>query len=87
MEGTYPLPEAQIDRFFFKVVVDPPSPEQMEEILRIAKEEFWTVGTWRSGKFCAICKNNFKNVPDKHWVTWPYPDPGPFNPCTFFWKE
>jgi len=61
--------------------------EQMEEILRIAKEEFWTVGTWRSGKFCAICKNNFKNVPDKHWVTWPYPDPGPFNPCTFFWKE
>jgi peptide/nickel transport system substrate-binding protein len=59
--------------------------ETMEEILRIAKEEYWTVGTWRGGKFCAICKNSFKNVPDAHWVTWPYPDPGPFNPCTFFW--
>jgi peptide/nickel transport system substrate-binding protein len=60
--------------------------EKMEEILRIAKEEFWTVGTWRGGLFVAICKNKFKNVPDKHWVTWPYPDPGPFNPCTFFWE-
>jgi peptide/nickel transport system substrate-binding protein len=59
--------------------------EKMEEILNIAKEEFWTVGTWRGGLFIAICKNKFRNVPDKHWVTWPYPDPGPFNPCTFFW--
>jgi MoxR-like ATPase len=25
MEGTYPLPEAQIDRFFFKLLVPPPS--------------------------------------------------------------
>ncbi len=24
-EGTYPLPEAQIDRFMFKVIVDYPS--------------------------------------------------------------
>ena len=22
MEGTYPLPEAQLDRFFFKIIVD-----------------------------------------------------------------
>ena len=33
MEGTYPLPEAQIDRFFFKLVVGRPSCEQMEQIL------------------------------------------------------
>jgi MoxR-like ATPase len=32
MEGTYPLPEAQIDRFFFKVKVEYPSPDQMKEI-------------------------------------------------------
>ncbi len=33
MEGTYPLPEAQIDRFFFKLLVPAPSNQQMEEIL------------------------------------------------------
>jgi MoxR-like ATPase len=38
MEGTYPLPEAQIDRFLFKLVVQRPSPEQMEEILQRTTE-------------------------------------------------
>ena len=33
-EGTYPLPEAQLDRFLFKVVVGYPSEEQEKEILR-----------------------------------------------------
>jgi len=33
MEGTYPLPEAQIDRFYFKVLVEYPSPEEFSEIL------------------------------------------------------
>ncbi len=32
-EGTYPLPEAQIDRFFLKLLVRPPSCDQIEEIL------------------------------------------------------
>ncbi len=33
MEGTYPLPEAQLDRFLFKVVVGYPSSGELEEIL------------------------------------------------------
>ena len=33
MEGTYPLPEAQLDRFFFKLLVSFPSAEEMELIL------------------------------------------------------
>jgi MoxR-like ATPase len=33
MEGTYPLPEAQLDRFFFKVNVDLPDAKDMIEIL------------------------------------------------------
>jgi MoxR-like ATPase len=33
MEGTYPLPEAQLDRFFFKVNVDLPDVGEMVEIL------------------------------------------------------
>ena len=33
LEGTYPLPEAQLDRFFFKLLVAHPSPEELTEIL------------------------------------------------------
>ncbi len=33
-EGTYPLPEAQQDRFLLKVVIDYPSPEHEVEVLR-----------------------------------------------------
>src|SRR5436190_20678641 len=33
-EGTYPLPEAQVDRFMMKVFVDYPSKEQELEIMR-----------------------------------------------------
>ncbi|MFQ5653743.1 MAG: AAA family ATPase [Planctomycetota bacterium] len=33
MDGTYPLPEAQLDRFIFKVKVDFPSREELAEVL------------------------------------------------------
>jgi MoxR-like ATPase len=33
MEGTYPLPEAQLDRFFFKLVVDFPDRDSLHTIL------------------------------------------------------
>lgn len=34
LEGTYPLPEAQLDRFFFKLLVLPPAPAELREILQ-----------------------------------------------------
>jgi MoxR-like ATPase len=34
LEGTYPLPEAQLDRFMFKVGVESPTADVLEEILR-----------------------------------------------------
>jgi MoxR-like ATPase len=33
LEGTYPLPEAQMDRFLFKVVMGAPRPEELREII------------------------------------------------------
>jgi MoxR-like ATPase len=33
-EGTYPLPEAQVDRFMLKVIVDYPNKEEEREIIR-----------------------------------------------------
>ncbi|MEX2580238.1 MAG: MoxR family ATPase [Verrucomicrobiales bacterium] len=34
-EGTYPLPEAQLDRFFFNLLIDYPTIEEEEQIVRL----------------------------------------------------
>jgi MoxR-like ATPase len=39
-EGTYPLPEAQLDRFMFMVLVDYPSEEEEFEIVRMTTTRF-----------------------------------------------
>ncbi|MFJ4396772.1 AAA family ATPase [Pseudomonas sp. NPDC089395] len=38
-EGTYPLPEAQMDRFLMKLQLDYPSPEDETQVLRLVREE------------------------------------------------
>src|SRR5262249_26277126 len=38
-EGTYPLPEAQLDRFLFLVKVDYPSADEEDEIMRIGSSD------------------------------------------------
>lgn len=38
-EWTYPLPEAQIDRFLFKVIVDYPKSEEEKKILEVIENE------------------------------------------------
>jgi len=39
-EGTYPLPEAQLDRFLMHVVIDYPSAEAEKAILQLARNEY-----------------------------------------------
>ena len=38
-EGTYPLPEAQMDRFLMKILMDYPHPAQEAEVLRLLRGE------------------------------------------------
>src|SRR5437762_272560 len=38
-EGTYPLPEAQLDRFIFLIKVDYPTDEEEEQIMRIGTSD------------------------------------------------
>ncbi len=38
-EGTYPLPEAQMDRFLMKVLIDYPDSESEKSILRLVRDE------------------------------------------------
>ena len=61
-EGTYPLPEAQLDRFMFNIKVDYPSPEEEERILAATtRGETAEVRKVLSGK--AII--NLQNLVDK----------------------
>ncbi len=49
-EGVYPLPEAQLDRFLIKVVIDYPTPEEEAEILkRVSIIEVWPIRPVASG--------------------------------------
>ena len=38
-EGTYPLPEAQLDRFFYKLIVGYPTAEELSEVITRTTEE------------------------------------------------
>jgi MoxR-like ATPase len=50
MEGTYPLPEAQVDRFLFKLIVDYPNRHELMEILdRTTRRETPSVQAVMSG--------------------------------------
>jgi MoxR-like ATPase len=40
MEGTYPLPEAQIDRFFFKLKINYPNQDELQKILDKTTEDY-----------------------------------------------
>jgi MoxR-like ATPase len=40
MEGTYPLPEAQVDRFLLKIMVGYPKPQEEDRIVEMYSSEF-----------------------------------------------
>jgi MoxR-like ATPase len=64
MEGTYPLPEAQLDRFFFKVNVSFPSTEELVEILaRTTGSEVPQVGRAASGSDLITMNELARQVP------------------------
>ena len=66
------------------------TPEESErkkilgEILRIAKEEFYAIGTLLPPKGYAIVKDDFHNVPKELLNAWMYPGPGPTMPEQYF---
>jgi len=49
-EGTYPLPEAQLDRFVMHVSVDYPPVEDEVEVIRLVRAEEQTAGAPASGR-------------------------------------
>lgn len=63
-EGTYPLPEAQLDRFFFKLFVDVPNHEEFSKILdRTGGLEPPTIEPVASGDDILDMGNTLRAVP------------------------
>jgi MoxR-like ATPase len=72
MEGTYPLPEAQLDRFFFKVNVEFPSTDELVEILaRTTGSEAPSAGRAAAGSEVVAMRNLARQVPvASHVAAW-----------------
>jgi hypothetical protein len=47
----------------------------MKEILEIAAEEFWAIGTVNYGPRYALAANNLHNLPEFRYYCWRYPRP------------
>ncbi|HEX6240586.1 MAG TPA: MoxR family ATPase [Polyangiales bacterium] len=55
-EGTYPLPEAELDRFLFKIRVDYPTPDEEDEILRRATASVTSIDPRAAGVHEALTR-------------------------------
>ncbi len=63
MEGTYPLPEAQLDRFFFKISVGYPSADELHAILdRTTGAETLTVSRVAPGQDVLAARHLIRSV-------------------------
>jgi MoxR-like ATPase len=70
MEGTYPLPEAQLDRFFFKLLVQFPSTQELKDILnRTLAVTHGVSGPVASGEDIAQMGEFARTVPAASYVT------------------
>jgi len=91
VEGMEPPAAAQKQMELYDQLKITPGTDQqnelMTEILNIAQEEFWVMGTFRTPPGYEICKNKFRNVPNPNLGSWLYPNPGPQNPCQYYWEE
>jgi MoxR-like ATPase len=68
-EGTYPLPEAQLDRFMFNIKVDYPTLEEEKRILSMtAKDEANELTKVLSGKAIANLQKLVRSVPVGDYV-------------------
>ena len=69
-EGTYPLPEAQLDRFMFNVIVDYPSLEEEKKIITLtSKDEAATLTKVLTGKAIVNLQKLVRGVPVSDFVT------------------
>ena len=66
MEGTYPLPEAQLDRFFYKLKITYPEPHHMHEIMdRTTRREEPEAGMVLDRDQILVMRDTARSVPSR----------------------
>lgn len=68
-EGTYPLPEAQLDRFLLHVLIDYPSVENELEIMRLVRQEALSEIQNQTGNKSAISGTSLENSASQKILT------------------
>ncbi len=64
LEGTYPLPEAQLDRFMFNIYVDYPSEEEESTIVKSTTSAYdWDLGKIMGGEEIVALQKLARRVP------------------------
>ncbi|WP_226781611.1 ABC transporter substrate-binding protein [Oceaniglobus trochenteri] len=61
--------------------------ELFGEILDIAADQFYVIGTVLPADGYVVAKSNLGNVPDGQIYTWLYPQPGPMEPAQLYYKK
>jgi len=81
--------QKQIEMYNEMLVTTDPAKQKalFMQILDIAADEFFCIGVTTMPQDFGIAKNDLRNVAMESFSAWPYPDPAPTNPCTFFWKK
>ena len=58
----------------------------LKQMLQLAKEDFWVIGTISTPDSYAVVSDRFMNAPDSQPDAWPYPQPGQMH-CETFWMK
>jgi len=61
--------------------------EMLKQLLDMAADQFWAIGTVLEASGFGIVTNRLKNTPEKLPVSWIYPTPAPCNTCQFYIDE
>jgi peptide/nickel transport system substrate-binding protein len=61
--------------------------ELFREILDIAEEQFYVIGTVLPAEGYAVASNRLGNVPENQPYAWIYPQPGPMSTSQLFFKN
>ncbi|MCG8351249.1 MAG: ABC transporter substrate-binding protein [Chloroflexales bacterium] len=87
-EGEEPIEIAKQQQALYDQIKITANPEKqdalMNQILDIAEEQFWSIGTISWPPSYGIVKNNFKNVPTTMFEASVWPNPGPTDPEQYY---
>jgi len=61
--------------------------EMMVQLLDMAADQFYTIGTSTEADLFGIVTNRMRNTPEWLPLSWIYPTPGPWNTAQFYIEE